>query len=225
MEEKTRKKKKLNTKQRYILLGSMVLVLILLIVNTFAWFLMTTRNSLTIDTHVDSWQISMTDEEQTVVQEVLITIDHAYPGMTEYKDVFTLTNTGERDAELSFEVIYARLLEDVYEVSDTGPTHEEIEEMLTDDLPFTFDFQFSGTTLGHTTGNNSQTFTVKLNWAYEAANPADVEEKDEADTAWGEAAYVYNESHKNDPIPTNPGDDNTRYPIVLKLHVIASQTA
>lgn len=225
MEEKANKKKKLITKHKYMILGLMVMLLILLVVNTFAWFLMTTRNSMTIDTHIDSWQISMTDEDDFVVQTVLITIDHAYPGMNEYEEVFTLTNTGERDAELSFEVVYARLLSDVYEASDSGLSHSDIESMLTNDLPFDFNFEFSSTTLGHTTGNNTETFTVTLNWDYEASDPADAEEKDELDTQWGEDAYEYNEEHKNDPPPSNPTDDNTRYPIVLKLFVYASQTA
>ena len=51
--------------------------------------------------------------------------------------------TGERDAELSFEVVYARLLSDVYEASDSGLSHSDIESMLTNDLPFDFNFELN----------------------------------------------------------------------------------
>ena len=215
--------KKLNRKQKYLLLRSMVILLVLLVVNTFAWFLMNTKTQLSMNVHIDSWHITFKDDEDVESTYFEIVIDRAYPGMEDFTKVFTITNTGERDATLSYAVVEARLLDDSYIADDAGPTHEEIEEMLTNDLPFTFEFDFSDTSLGHTTGSNSETFTVTMSWAFEAADSSEIEAKDQLDTAWGENVYDYYETHANDTAPTNSLTDDTRYPIYLKINVIASQ--
>ncbi len=215
--------KKLNRKQKYLLLRSMVILLVLLVVNTFAWFLMNTKTQLSMNVHIDSWHITFKDDEDVESTYFEIVIDRAYPGMEDFTKVFTITNTGERDATLSYAVVEARLLDDSYIADDAGPTHEEIEEMLTNDLPFTFEFDFSDTSLGHTTGSNSETFTVTMSWAFEAADQSEIEAKDQLDTAWGENVYDYYETHANDTAPTNSLTDDTRYPIYLKINVIASQ--
>lgn len=215
--------KKLNRKQKYLLLRSMVILLVLLVVNTFAWFLMNTKTQMSMNVHIDSWHITFKDDENVESTYFEIVIDRAYPGMEDFTKVFTITNTGERDATLSYAVVEARLLDDSYIADDAGPTHEEIEEMLTNDLPFTFEFDFSDTSLGHTTGNNSETFTVTMSWDFEAADPSEIEAKDQLDTAWGENVYDYYETHANDTAPTNSLTDDTRYPIYLKINVIASQ--
>lgn len=215
--------KKLNRKQKYLLLRSMIILLVLLVVNTFAWFLMNTKSSLSMNVHIDSWQITFKDDNNVESQNFEIVIDRAYPGMPDYTKVFTITNTGERDAELQYSVIKARLLDETYEASDTGTTHEEIENMLMNDLPFYFTFEFSDTDLGHTTGNNSETFTVTMHWDYESENPSLIAAKDELDTAWGENVYDYYVAHSNDTAPTNTMQDDTRYPIYLKINIVASQ--
>lgn len=215
--------KKLNRKQKYLLLRSMVILLVLLVVNTFAWFLMNTKTQMSMNVHIDSWHITFKDDENVESTYFEIVIDRAYPGMEDFTKVFTITNTGERDATLSYAVVEARLLDDSYIADDAGPTHEEIEEMLTNDLPFTFEFNFSDTSLGHTTGSNSETFTVTMSWDFEAADPSEIEAKDQLDTAWGENVYDYYETHANDTAPTNSLTDDTRYPIYLKINVIASQ--
>ena len=215
--------KKLNRKQKYLLLRSMVILLVLLVVNTFAWFLMNTKTQMSMNVHIDSWHITFKDDENVESTYFEIVIDRAYPGMEDFTKVFTITNTGERDATLSYAVVEARLLDDSYIADDAGPTHEEIEEMLTNDLPFTFEFDFSDTSLGHTTGSNSETFTVTMSWDFEAADPSEIEAKDQLDTAWGENVYDYYETHANDTAPTNSLTDDTRYPIYLKINVIASQ--
>ena len=215
--------KKLNRKQKYLLLRSMIILLILLVVNTFAWFLMNTTTKFNMNVHVDSWHITFKDEENVESTYFEIVIDRAYPGMQDYTKVFTITNSGERDAELSYEVIEARLLEDSYIANDVTPTHEEIEEMLTNELPFQFNFEFSNSELGHTTGNNSETFTVTMHWDYEAENPDDIDARDALDTAWGENVYGYYQDHANDTAPANALEDDTRYPIYLKINVVATQ--
>ena len=221
--EETKVKKKFNRRQKYLLLRSMIILLVLLVVNTFAWFLMSTRTALSLNVHIDSWQVTITDENDVESEVFEIVVDRAYPGMPEFTKVFTITNTGERDAELVYSVIEARLLEDTYTVDpDNGPTHDEIEDMLENDLPFHFSFDFSNDELSHTTGNNQETFTLTLTWDYEASDPAEIDAKDELDTQWGEDVYDYYEDHKDDPAPATVGDD-TRYPIYLKINVIAQQ--
>ena len=215
--------KKLNRKQKYLLLRSMIILLVLLVVNTFAWFLMNTRTQLSMNVHIDSWHITFEDENHVESTYFEIVIDRAYPGMPDYTKVFTITNSGERDAELSYSVVEARLLDESYIADPDGPTHEEIENMLTTELPFYFSFEFSNTDLGHTAGSNSETFTVAMRWDYEAADSSEIEAKDQLDTAWGENVYDYYETHANDTAPTNSLTDDTRYPIYLKINVIASQ--
>lgn len=216
--------KKLNRKQKYLLLRSMIILLVLLVVNTFAWFLMNTKSALSMNVHIDSWHITFTDEDDVESQEFEIVIDRAYPGMDDYSRTFTITNTGERNAVLTYSVIKARLLNDTYTASDDGPySHEDIEDMLENDLPFHFTFAFSDTELGHTTGHNSETFTVTMHWDFEADNINDIDAQDAIDTAWGENVYDYYQAHNNDTLPTNTLQDNTRYPIYIRFNLIASQ--
>lgn len=181
MQKKKKKPNLLIKIGRRIRIRHLVLLILLLVANSYAWFIFSTKVSMGITAHIASWSIHFTAGDGEQVSYMSFYVDRIYPGMEEASQTLYVNNTGTETADLNYEIEYVRIFEDEYEVDD-DLTAEMLEEMLEEDFPFKFDFVASSDTIESIIG--AETFEVKLNWAYESGD-------DETDTAWGEAAYDY----------------------------------
>lgn len=211
--------KKLRNKRRLKKLfhiRSLVILLTLLVTNSFAWFLYSSQSDMKVHVHVDSWKINFSDENKVQSEKFEINFDPIYPGVAEQKRTFTIENKGERAATVGYIIEEARIFDDDYKLkedgADTGYTADEIKDILDNNYPFKFTFTTEYTS-GETelgTGKNC-TFSVALNWAY---NNGD----DKNDTEIGLKAYDYYNNY------TNSNDSDLKnYPVYLKIRLIATQ--
>ena len=169
-------------------LKTIIFLIVLLSFNTYAWFVFSSRVDTEMGAKVRAWNITFLQADQNVSQAVTFDVDDIYPGMEDFHDEVTITNNGDTNALIGFEINSVRILNTTYTVGSTY-TSDDIIDMLNEDFPFQVTIAVSSPTI---TAGSSETFSVDVIWDFE-------ENDDAVDTSWGEAAYTYN--HTN---PTSP---------------------
>lgn len=185
--------------KKHIKLRHALILIFLLMFNAYAWFIYATEVSTGVTAHVRSWKILFQADTTEIIDYIDIDIDDIYPGMQEFKTELKAYNRSETSAKVSFEILSARILDEEYitvegsepsEVVEGTLTSEELVEKLKTDYPFKINISVSETVIDAEYGES--TYQIKVNWPFESGN-------DELDTTWGEKAYSYSISHKNNP--------------------------
>jgi hypothetical protein len=214
MEEKNKKKKKLFFRIiKKIKISHLIILIALLIANSYAWFIYVNTVSNKIDVHVKSWQIDFFDGSQPVTDYIEIEAEEVYPGMDDFENEVYVHNYGETAANVEFKILEADILGEIYRTvegkQETGATltgdeltSDEVVDMLQDDFPFTITLELDSDTIQPEVG--IATFTATIEWPYESGNDA-------LDTQWGMDAYDF--------IHDNPGDPCIR----LEIKIVISQ--
>ncbi|MCR5223857.1 MAG: hypothetical protein K6C11_01775 [Bacilli bacterium] len=204
--------KTLKKKNRFIIIR-LTFILLLVVGNTFAWFIYTTKVDNKIDVHVRAWNVLFQAGEQAVEDYVNLDVESIYPGMEDYEYSLQARNQGDVDATLSYELLEARIFDDTYvsiegrnarkeEVQPGDMTSKELLRTITNNYPFKISISISDTTMHSHDGYAVYNFTVK--WPFESDN-------DEEDTKWGIIASNFKKSHT---------DTSS---ITLKIKVIITQ--
>ena len=178
------KRKKLFKKVK---LRTIFLLAITLASNSFAWFIYTTKVSSNISAKVREWNVTFDVNGQTVEKTIEINIDSLYPGMESYNQTLTASNSGEARAQITYEVITAKVLGD--DLMTLGYTDIEIINYLRSNYPFSIDFNVSNDIIQ---SNGEETITISVSWPYESGH-------DEEDTKWGSLAYTYHQNYPDIP--------------------------
>ena len=178
------KRKKLFKKVK---LRTIFLLAITLASNSFAWFVYTTKVSSNISAKVREWNVTFDVNGQTVEKTIEINIDSLYPGMESYNQTLTASNSGEARAQITYEVITAKVLGD--DLMTLGYTDAEIVNYLRSNYPFSIDFNVSNDIIQ---SNGEETITISVSWPYESGH-------DEEDTKWGSLAYTYHQNYPDIP--------------------------
>ena len=182
-EEKNAKKTKKILK--YINPKTMIVLILLLVFNAYAWFIYATRASLDLTTHVAAWEISFDAGESQSDTSVILEIDRIYPGMEDYIKEIKVYNRGELLANLSYTVTSIQILGDTYEIGENY-TADELQNIL-DSYPFKITVETTADQIAAETGEGK--FIVKVVWPFESGN-------DQADTYWGNRSAEF---QKNNP--------------------------
>jgi len=177
-----------------------IILIVLLVANSYAWFIYVNNVTNKLDVHVRAWKVDFEDDGQ-VVEEVNVAVDNAYPGMTTFQKQVTAHNYSDLPATASYKILYANIMGTEYTTQEgktdagqpvTGSelTSSELETILTTNYPFKFGFNLSETALPALTGSSD--YSVSLTWPYESGD-------DEADTLWGVNAYNFKEDNPSLP--------------------------
>lgn len=169
-------------------LKTLILLIVLLSFNSYAWFIYATKVSSGMNAHITSWNVKFKAGDEDITTNVVFDVDKIYPGMEDQNKTLTAYNEGEMIAQLSYDIKQIRILDTTYTASETL-TSAEIEELLAN-YPFKLTFSIDNSNLN--AENGSATFIILLTWDFESGDDA-------LDTAWGERAYKYNKNNPNSP--------------------------
>ena len=159
-----------------------IIILILLIVfNTYAWFIYATRVSSEISVHISSWNVEFSVGEDETITNLVIAVERIFPGMETTEKNVTVRNKGEIKAELNYQIMSLKVLDESYRVGE-NITQEELVNKITNEYPFKIIVSKDDTLLKEGTGEGA--FCVTVEWPFESGN-------DELDTLWGNKAYEY----------------------------------
>lgn len=187
-----------------IKLRNILILIILLAFNTYAWFVYTTKVSTDLTAHVSAWDVEFVAKDGGVTSNLLIEVERIYPGMETFEHIVDVKNRGEVNVQLSYDIESLKIMDEYYEVSETsGLTSQYIETKMTSDYPFKIEIVKEDS--GLMTGTGDGQFRITVEWPFESGD-------DELDTYYGSKAYEY--------YSTKPGAKC----IELKLKLNASQT-
>lgn len=164
-----------------IKIRNILFLILLLIFNTYAWFIYATKVSSGISAHVSSWNVEFATGEDETTTNIVIELERIYPGMETVEKNITVKNRGEIRAELDYEITSAKIMDNYYKISE-NLTSEQIENKLKNEYPFKVNISKDDTELSQ--GIGPGTFSITVEWPYESGN-------DELDTLWGNKAYEY----------------------------------
>ncbi len=184
-----------------IKLSHLIILIILISANTYAWFIYVNSVSNSVDVHVRSWRIDFQDENSVVTDYVDVYVNDVYPGMTTFTKNITAYNYSEVAADVSFKILEASVLGTTYttlegrseynQTPQTGDlTSAQLVSKLANDYPFAITFTLSSATIPAV--NGTATYTINVSWPYESGDDA-------ADTLWGTNAYTFKQNHPIDP--------------------------
>ena len=150
-----------------IKIRNIIFLILLLIFNTYAWFIYATRVSSSLSAHVSSWNVEFSTGEQDTSTNIIIEIDRIYPGMETVEKNITVKNKGEIKAELTYEILSIKFLDESYKLGE-NITSEELEKKMSSDYPFKVNISKDDTKLSQGIGEGS--FLVTVKWPFESGN-------------------------------------------------------
>ena len=186
-----------------IKIKNIIILILLIIFNTYAWFIYATKVSSDLSVHISSWNVEFSTGENETVTNIVIAVERVYPGMETYEKTITVKNKGEIKAELGYDIRALKVMDESYIVGE-NITAEELENKIKTDYPFKINIIKDDTELVQGTGPGQ--FTVTVEWAFESGD-------DELDTLWGNKAYEY--------YSLNPGAKSVEIEITLIAEQIA----
>ncbi|MGN1378891.1 MAG: hypothetical protein ACI4XR_00600 [Bacilli bacterium] len=166
---------------------TLFLLAITLASNSFAWFIYTTEVSSNITTKVREWKVTFDADGENIEKEITINIDSLYPGMEDYSETLTASNSGESKATIIYELKEATILGD--DLMTLNLENNALIEYLKTAFPFKIDISSSNDVIDI---GKSESITIRVYWPYESGN-------DELDTQWGNRAYDYHEANPDSP--------------------------
>lgn len=182
-------------------LSTLLLLALLFVSNSFAWFVYSTRVQNNISAYVRAWNVAFEIGTEPSVNYININVADVYPGMTTYSRNIKASNNGDTPAELSYEVISATLFGETFE-PDENMTSAELAYKLANDYPFKIVITLSTDVIA--VGAHDEHYNISVSWPYESGD-------DLTDTYWGNKAYDY---HRD-----NPGASS----ITMQVKIIATQ--
>lgn len=176
-----------------IKIKNMLILILLLIFNAYAWFIYATRVDTEITAHVSSWNVEFVGAEGKITTNLDIEIGRIYPGMEQEKKferIIEVHNKGETKAQLGYEIKSLTIMGETFIVDEiNGPTTQDIIEKMQTEYPFKIKIEKEDTLLQE--GKGTGKFTITLEWLFESGD-------DEIDTYWGNKAYEYYSVHPNE---------------------------
>lgn len=187
-----------------IKIKNIIILILLLIFNTYAWFIYATKASSSIDVHISSWNVEFTVGEDETVTNILIEVERVYPGMENFEKDITVRNKGEIKAQLDYDIISLKVMDESYTIGE-NMTSAELENKMKTEYPFKINVIKDDSELRAGTGPGL--FSVTVEWPFESGD-------DELDTLWGNKAYEY--------YSLNPGEKSIEIEVKLTAKQIAN---
>lgn len=193
-------------------IGLLVILLLIMISSTFAWFIYNKTVDMGLMAHVKTWNIELGDSDEEEIYE--IKIEALYPGMASIDTAaagggIPIHNSGEVAANISVDITSITLF-GVEQVEGTDYTLEKSADGKTFTVtgyPFVLKFILASSALA--VGARSE-FNYTLEWDYENdeeectkdenGNTMNYNRCDVEDTELGEASYKFSQQHINDTI-------------------------
>ena len=180
---------------------NLIILILLLVANSFAWFIYANEAETKMTAHVRAWRVIFEAGDNEITDYVDIEVDTMYPGMTDFIYTIEAYNRSEMSASLKYAILSANILGEEYitvegrndglgAIEPTDKTSVELLDMLENDLAFSVIFELSSTTMNPETG--SATYKITVKWPFESGD-------DEADTYWGTKAAKYEEENPGEP--------------------------
>ena len=173
---------------------------------TLAWFAYSGIASVDTEIDVKAWYIEFQKDNTAVTNNIVISLSDIYPGMDTVSEKVDINNMGDSDAEISYKIESARILDEDL----VGLDPLALEDKLSHDYPFHLNINLSNNYATAKDGHSQ--IEVSVSWPLDSDN-------DELDSEWGNKAFDFQKS-ENDKFNLDPN-----YQIRSSLKVVISVKA
>ena len=101
----------INFIRKKIKLRTLIVLIMLLVFNTYAWFIYSTKVRGSLTAHIVSWDLEFVAGHEDTSTNVDFSVDRIYPGMEDYSKIVTANNRGEMPAKLTYKIIFSCMLQ------------------------------------------------------------------------------------------------------------------
>lgn len=185
MEENKSNSKKIRSKiKRRVRLGMILLAAVIFSFNSVAWFIYSNMVESGIGAKVKAWNVYFEVDGEERTEYIDLNVDSIYPGMQNFHKDIIITNLGDTNANLEYQVLYANVLGDNYSSTENDDITDEFAE-IKEQYPFIIDYEFNK---NYIEPDETAAFAIDISWPFESGD-------DEKDTLWGGRAYDFAELH------------------------------
>ncbi len=157
---------------------------------TLAWFAYTGIMRVSTEIDVKVWYIELKKNDETVTNNLILSLTELYPGMETIGEVINIKNLGDSDAQVKYSIMSARILgtpEDNYVIDEDLITSEYVKDRLSHEYPFHINMNLSK---GYVLARGGEaTFEVSISWPLDS-------DTDLFDSFWGTEAYKFQVSEQ-----------------------------
>ena len=164
-----------------------IFITVSFIFTTFAWFSYSGLRKLSTEIDVKAWYIELTKSGDVVSNDIVITLNDVYPGMETVHEVVNIENKGDSDAQLSYKIVSARILDNTLD-GNILENDNYLSDALAHEYPFHVNMDLSKNYI--LANNDSSTFEVSVSWPLDSGN-------DNLDSVWGMNAYDFQKNENN----------------------------
>lgn len=164
-----------------------IFITVSFIFTTFAWFSYSGLRKLSTEIDVKAWYIELTKSGDVVSNDIVITLNDVYPGMETVHEVVNIENKGDSDAQLSYKIVSARILDNTLD-GNILENDNYLSDALAHEYPFHVNIDLSKNYI--LANNDSSTFEVSVSWPLDSGN-------DNLDSVWGMNAYDFQKNENN----------------------------
>ena len=154
---------------------------------TLAWFAYSGLITTSTIIDVKSWLIQFDKNGDIVSNEIVIPLFQIYPGMETTSETINIKNMGDSDADLSYEIVSARVLDKYIE---SNGEKGYVEDQLSQAYPFHINISLSDTFVNAHDGTGK--FVISVSWPLDSG-------QDDKDNDWGNDSYQYYQNNPDSP--------------------------
>ena len=147
---------------------------------TLAWFAYSGIARVSTEIDVKSWLIEFEKNDTTVSNDIVISLDDVYPGMTPITETIKIKNKGDSNARLSYSILSARILDEQIEIENVEQDY--IKDKLSHDYPFSININLSDNFI--LSQEQESEFELSISWPLDSDN-------DKRDSEWANLAYQF----------------------------------
>lgn len=166
-DEKILKSKKIinKRKRKMFFLSNILFLIVLLGVNTFAWFIYISRANLKVSASVIGWDVNFFNGS-TETDDFEIIVPDVYPGMAEFSKGIEIHNNSDLDGSFRYELDDIVLFGESVRFKN-NISKQELSKFFNEHYPFLVNTSFTNNIILR---NSSEKFLFSINWPYNSSN-------------------------------------------------------
>ena len=184
---------------------SILFTVVSMISVTLAWFAYSGLVDSKMEVGVRAWYIEFNKGDNVVSNDIVLSLDEIYPGMETVRENITINNQGDSDADLSYEIKSARILNDDF--SNDNISSSVIEDKLSHDYPFSINININKSILK---SKDEAEFEVSVNWPLDSGD-------DKLDSLWGTKAYKFEQDEKDKKSKDSSYQEKSAIKVVISV--------
>ena len=139
---------------------------VIIAANTFAWFIYMDKISSDIDVRVKAWNVSFRFNNQNMEDYINFNVSDIYPGMSPFQQTLAVTNDGEMDANLTYEIVSISVMGDTYTTENGDMTEAQLISHINQAYPFRITISTNHSLIANNGG--TAMFYINVTWPFES---------------------------------------------------------